>query len=120
MTLSLANVTIDCTDPRELAGFWTQALGWTVAFDFDGEFVMLSSPGTGSGNGTSLSLQRVTEPRSGKNRVHMDFAADDRVAEVRRLVGLGATELAGHKGPGLTWTVLADPEGNEFCVAQHD
>ncbi len=116
MTLSLENVTIDCTDPRVLAGFWTQALGWTVTVDFDGEYLVLSSADE---KGTSLSLQRVAEPRQGKNRVHVDLAADDRGAEVRRLVGLGATELAEHEVPGLTWTVLADPEGNEFCVSQH-
>jgi predicted enzyme related to lactoylglutathione lyase len=53
----------------------------------------------------------------GKNRVHVDFHADDREVEVRRLVGLGATVLDEQEVPGLRWTVLADPEGNEFCVA---
>jgi predicted enzyme related to lactoylglutathione lyase len=53
----------------------------------------------------------------GKNRVHLDFHADDREVEVARLVGLGATVHGEQQVPGLRWTVLADPEGNEFCVA---
>jgi predicted enzyme related to lactoylglutathione lyase len=58
----------------------------------------------------------VPEPRSGKNRVHVDWRTDDREAEVRRLVELGATAQGEHEVPGLRWTVLVDPEGNEFCV----
>ena len=58
----------------------------------------------------------VTEAR--KNRVHLDLAADDRSAEVGRLQLLGATVLAEHEVPGLAWTVLADPESKEFCVAE--
>jgi predicted enzyme related to lactoylglutathione lyase len=64
-----------------------------------------------------MGLQQVPQPRVGKNRVHVDFHADDREVEVRRLVGLGATVLDEQEVPGLRWTVLADPEGNEFCVA---
>jgi predicted enzyme related to lactoylglutathione lyase len=65
-----------------------------------------------------MGLQQVPEPRVGKNRVHVDFRADDREVEIRRLLGLGATVLDEQQEvPGLRWTVLADPEGNEFCVA---
>lgn len=111
MTLSIGMVTIDCSDPQELAQFWTAALGTTVAADY-GEFVFLAgTPGLG--------LQKVPEPRVGKNRVHLDLHAEDRAAEVVRLTGLGASVLAEHSVPGLRWTVLADPAGNEFCVADH-
>ncbi|WP_019875407.1 VOC family protein [Sporichthya polymorpha] len=113
MSLSTAGVTIDCPDPRALATFWTAALDYEIGQDYDGEFVSLQP----AGGGTYLGLQRVAEPRTGKNRVHLDFHCTDRAAEVERLVGLGATVLGEHEFPGFAWTVLADPAGNEFCVA---
>ncbi|WP_024876146.1 VOC family protein [Saccharomonospora piscinae] len=116
MTLVLENVTIDCADPRSLAEFWTAALDWRVTVDFEGEMLVLSAQDE---SGTSLSLQRVEEFKQGKNRVHVDLTADDRGAEVARLVGLGATVRSEHEIPGIAWTVLADPEGNEFCIATH-
>jgi len=105
-------VTIDCADPRKLAEFWTEALGYTVLHDLEW-FVVLSG-GEGKLN---LGLQKVPEPRTGKNRVHVDYHTEDRAAAVERLVKLGATVLGEEEVPGLTWTVLADPDGNEFCVA---
>ena len=113
MTINQVMITIDCADPRTLATFWTAALGTTVAQDHGGEFLVLAAPP----GGLHLGLQRVPEPRAGKNRVHVDFGADDRGAEVKRLVELGAKEVGEHSVPGLAWTVLADPEGNEFCVS---
>jgi predicted enzyme related to lactoylglutathione lyase len=106
-------VTIDCADPQRLAAFWTEAAGLRIEHDF-GEFVMLVPIG---GDGLALGLQQVPEPRVGKNRVHVDWHADDRVAEVERLVKLGATVRDEQSVPGLSWTVLVDPDGNEFCVA---
>lgn len=106
-------ITIDCADPRGLARFWTAALGTTVAQDYEGEFLILA-PAEG---GLPLALQRVPEPRAGKNRAHVDFGYEDREAEVKRLVELGAKEVGRHEVPGLAWTVLVDPEGNEFCVS---
>ena len=61
---------------------------------------------------------RVPEPKTAKNRMHVDLAAPDREAEVARLVELGATRVADIDEWGYQWTVLQDPEGNEFCVAQ--
>ena len=58
----------------------------------------------------------MPEDRSGKNRVHIDFGTQDREGEIERLLALGATRGEDHTVPGLTWTVLHDPEGNEFCV----
>ena len=116
MTLNLGGVTIDCTDPRALAEFWTAALGHVVAQDFEGEFVLLAKEGAEPGSGVYVALQRVPEKRAGKNRVHMDFHVPDRAAEVARLTGLGATEVGEHEVPGLSWTVMRDPEDNEFCV----
>lgn len=113
MVLKPGMVTIDCADPRTLATFWTEAADYRLAGEF-GDFLVLRPA---DGDGLALGLQKVPGPRVGKNRVHVDFRADDREAEVRRLVGLGATVLDEQEAPGLRWTVLADPEGNEFCVA---
>jgi predicted enzyme related to lactoylglutathione lyase len=113
MAITMGMITIDCADPRSLAEFWTAALGTTVAQDHAGEFLILA-PAEG---GLPLALQRVPEARAGKNRVHVDFGCGDREAEVTRLVGLGAKEVAEHEVPDLAWTVLTDPEGNEFCVS---
>jgi predicted enzyme related to lactoylglutathione lyase len=114
MTLTIGMVTIDTSDPHKLADFWTGALGTTVQHDW-GEFLVLHPAAEGA---VQLGLQRVDTVAPGKNRVHFDMHVDDRVAEVARLVDLGASEVAEHTVPGLTWTVLADPEGNQFCVGQ--
>ncbi|HET8680620.1 MAG TPA: VOC family protein [Micromonosporaceae bacterium] len=126
MALTVDLVTIDCADPRTLSGFWAKALGYTVEFDQDGSYVMLGPAGPGEagngeggaagGAGVRIGLQQVAEPKVGKNRVHLDLRATDRVAEVERLVGLGATAVDEHAVPHFAWTVLADPAGNLFCV----
>lgn len=61
-------------------------------------------------------LGTLPEARTGKNPIHLDLTTTDRVGEVRRIVALGAREHEEHTVPGLTWTVLSDPEGNKFCV----
>ena len=109
MAILMGGVTIDCATPQKLAAFWSAALDVTDIQDH-GEYVVIPM------DGGYLGLQRVPEGRAGKNRMHMDFRADDRAGEVARLVGLGATEVEEHAVPGLAWTVLRDPEGNEFCV----
>ncbi|WP_018685948.1 VOC family protein [Actinokineospora enzanensis] len=115
MSISIAGATIDCADPRTLAAFWTQALGYEIQADYEGEFIFLA-PTDPNGPSTFVGLQRVPEPKLGKNRVHLDFHTEDRPAEVARLVALGATAHGEHSVPGMTWTVLTDPENNEFCV----
>lgn len=115
-TIEMGGVTIDCANPRKLAEFWTEALGTTVGDDYGGEYVFLNPT---SENAPYVGLQRVPEERAGKNRVHIDFRTDDRAGEVERLVKLGATFVAEHSVPGLAWSVLQDPEGNEFCVGSY-
>jgi predicted enzyme related to lactoylglutathione lyase len=115
MTLQIGMVTIDCQNPQRLAEFWTRALNTTVAMDV-GPFLMLTPNADG---GPAVGLQQVPEPRAGKNRVHLDLGTTERAAEVDRLVELGATVRGEHDVPGLSWTILADPEGNEFCVGSH-
>jgi catechol 2,3-dioxygenase-like lactoylglutathione lyase family enzyme len=118
MALTVTMVTIDCVDPRALAGFWEKALDLRVVLDFGGGYLVLQGDGP-----VRLGLQKVDEPTVGKNRLHLDLSAADRTAEVDRLEGLGATALDEHRVPGYAWTVLADPAGNLFCVgadeAQH-
>jgi predicted enzyme related to lactoylglutathione lyase len=110
----MGGITIDSADPRALAEFWTKALDLEVVFDADGWFLQLQS--RAHPQQPYLGLQKVPEDRAGKNRVHIDFSTEDREGEVARLESLGAVAGETHEIPGLTWTVLHDPEGNEFCV----
>ncbi|GAB3218351.1 VOC family protein [Mycolicibacterium hippocampi] len=113
MALGIEMITIDCVDPDGLAGWWAQAAGGDVNAVAPGEFVMVTSEGR-----PALGFQRVPDPTPGKNKVHLDFHSADKEAEVARLVGLGARETGRHSfGPEFDWVVLADPEGNAFCVA---
>jgi catechol 2,3-dioxygenase-like lactoylglutathione lyase family enzyme len=112
MSLRIDTVTIDCRDAKVVAEFWAAALGRSLREDASSEFASL--PGDEKGPG--LAFIAVPEDRAGKNRVHVDLGAEDRATEVERLVSIGATELASHEEAGFRWTVLADVEGNEFCV----
>jgi hypothetical protein len=118
MNLDMGGIVIDCAEPRALAEFWTRALDLDVAFDAEGSFLALRS--RTDPNRPYLGLQKVPEEKAGKNRVHLDRATSDRAAEVARLVSLGATEGETYQVSGLSWTVLSDPAGNEFCVGTHN
>jgi predicted enzyme related to lactoylglutathione lyase len=105
---------LDCADPDELAAFWSAAIGYTI-LGGAGSYVLLVDA---DGKQPKLLLQRVDEPKAGKNRMHFDIetpAVDD---EVARLEGLGARRIVGEaiEEHGNRWVVMADPEGNEFCV----
>jgi hypothetical protein len=111
----VAAIVMDCAGPAALSRFWTGASGWEVACSRDSN-VGLRSPG---GAGPFLEVLRVPDRRSVKNRIHPDVApylGDDPAAEVARLRRNGATPAGVGQGENVTWTVLADPEGNEFCV----
>jgi predicted enzyme related to lactoylglutathione lyase len=114
MALTARMVTFDCIDAVGLATFWSDAAGYEIKWRHEDVFLMLGPP---AGDGVGIGLQRVAEARAGKNRVHVDWRADDRAAEVARLTQLGASVVAEHGSPAFAWTVLADPEGNEFCVS---
>jgi predicted enzyme related to lactoylglutathione lyase len=111
MSLVWEQVIIDAHDPVELGRWWQRALGWIVANDDPDEFEIRA----GEDQLPGLLFADVPEAKSVKNRLHLDFRPDDRDAEVRRLVDLGATHVDIGQGE-QTWVVLADPEGNEFCV----
>ena len=119
MSIALENVVFDCTDAAALATFWADVLSSEVDADGNQFFATVNR----SAGGPTLMFVQVPEPRSGKNRLHLDLGAPEggRAAEVARLVGLGATVLGerGGDAEGLVWTTLTDPEGNEFCVAEH-
>lgn len=115
MTLTLGMVTIDTTDAESLARWWAEQTGAAVSQANDGWFVVLE----GGGLPVTLGFQKVEDPTPGKNRIHLDLGADDLDAEVERLVAAGAG-LVGRRGDeGFRWVTLADPQGNEFDVAQH-
>lgn len=118
-TIAFGGVTIDSNDPAQLAEFWKSALGYDILAD-SGDYVMIAPPGVGFGEGRYLAFQLVPELKTTKNRVHVDFQTTDRAAEVARLTALGAEVLDEHSLPGFAWTVLRDPQGNEFCVVAAD
>lgn len=119
---ALKDIVIDCADPPMLARFWAEVLDGYDVLPYDDEEVarlaaMGRTPQTDptvavAGPGPGLFLQEVPEPKAGKNRLHLDVQAPDRASEVERLLGLGASVHAVH----TEWTVMCDPEGNEFCV----
>lgn len=110
-------VVLDCADLDRSGAFWCGALGYTAELDPAGRYRSLRPPG---GNGVEVLLQRVPEPKSAKNRMHLDLRVPDLESEVARLVGLGARRVTDDpvEEDGWTWHVLADPDGNEFCVLQ--
>ncbi len=108
---------LDSVDPRTLADFWEPALGWRRTYDTDDEVVLEPPAGSAEdGVAPDLLIGRVPEGKAGKNRIHLDLRPDDRAAEVARLIALGATHADVGQSGQESWVVLADPEGNEFCV----
>jgi hypothetical protein len=111
MTLRLASVTFDCENPAVLARFWAAALGYVLNGEPTQEVATVEDP---RGRDTEMVFVRVPESKTVKNRVHVDLGTNDMETEVQRLVGLGA-----ERGERIKeWTVMRDPEGNEFCVIQ--
>jgi len=130
MTIRIRSITFDCADPYLLVGFWSQLTGYREDpgnrnFPDDPEGLLVAPDGS-----ANLLFIKVPEGKGGKNRVHLDLAppaappdapvevtADARDAEVERALGLGASIIEDHRRPDRTgWVVLADPEGNEFCI----
>ena len=119
MTARPRHITFDCADPYALAGFWAQVTGYQEDPENgnqpDDPEAFLAAPDGQPG----LLFIPVPEPKTVKNRVHLDLVPTDRTRdeEVERLLGIGATLAADHRRPdGQGWVVLADPEGNELCI----
>jgi catechol 2,3-dioxygenase-like lactoylglutathione lyase family enzyme len=126
-------IVVDCADPAMVGQFWAAALGYREADvpegyaswdQFDAEHGV--EPNTGwdcydpEGQKPRIFFQRVPEPKTVKNRLHLDLKVADVDAEVERLEALGATVLRPVEQNGDRWIVMLDPEGNEFCVAPAD
>jgi predicted enzyme related to lactoylglutathione lyase len=114
MTSRIAVLAVDAVDPEPVARFWCQVLGWQVVERDDDGVSIAPADGTWP----TIDVLRVPEPKTVKNRLHLDLRADGSTAEqeVDRLVGLGARRVDVGQGPDVSWVVLADPEGNEFCL----
>ncbi|MBD8870469.1 VOC family protein [Nocardioides donggukensis] len=125
MTSYIAHTSVDCVDAYRLAEWWRQVLGYVDPPDDPNDpehsECLIQSP---DGERQLLFIE-VPDEKLTKNRLHFDLrpSAGTRDEEVERLLSLGATELADHRdhyGPGVGWVVLADPEGNEFCVLRSE
>jgi catechol 2,3-dioxygenase-like lactoylglutathione lyase family enzyme len=117
VTIRIQCICIETTDPARLASFWESALGWRRTHERDDEVVVEPPAGTPEdGVVPDLLFQRVHDEKVGKNRLHFDLRPRDQVAEVARLEMLGAHRVDVGQGPDVSWVVLADPDGNEFCV----
>ncbi len=116
MPVRLHHIVIDARDLPMLARFWTQALGWQILSEREHEIVI----GTEDTAPVGICFMPVTDPKTVKNRVHLDIttSAADRDAEIERLLALGARRVDIGQTGNESWTVLADPEGNEFCVVR--
>lgn len=128
MALRWYSVVIDTPDPAALAAWWAEAIDWQIVFEAEDEVALIPGYVTSEEDVRAMPWERippglvfvkVDEPKTSKNRLHIDLAphtSQDRDAEIARLESLGATRVDVGQGGDVTWTVLADPEGNEFCV----
>jgi predicted enzyme related to lactoylglutathione lyase len=111
VNLDWEQLVVDSHDPAGLGRWWADALGWVVVNDSADEFEIRPAPDRTPG----LLFVQVSDAKTGKNRLHLDFRPDDQDAAVRRFVDAGAKPVDIGQG-SVSWVVLSDPEGNEFCV----
>ncbi|CAL9534032.1 hypothetical protein SUDANB145_04083 [Streptomyces sp. enrichment culture] len=123
MTSRFTELTVDCRDPERLAAFWCEVLGFEVIDRSEGKveigsWVPAVEDVRARQMPPTLLFIRVPEGKTVKNRLHLDVSPIDGSTEdeVARLLGLGATRADVGQGPDRSWVVMADPEGNEFCV----
>src|SRR5947207_2766414 len=112
MAVRFYQLVIDARDPRSIARFWAAVLDQQVLYESDDEVIV----GSDENRYPGLCFVPVPEHKTVKNRLHIDLDPDDRDAEVERIMKLGASRADIGQPPDATWVVLADPEGNEFCV----
>jgi hypothetical protein len=111
MALEWEQVVVHSLEPAVLGQWWAEALGWVVVYDSADEFEIRPQPDLMPG----LDFVRISERKQAKSRLHLDLRPDNQAAEVARLVAHGARRVDIGQGD-QPWVVLADPEGNEFCV----
>jgi predicted enzyme related to lactoylglutathione lyase len=114
MSSRVAVIAIDAIQPRVVADFWCEVLGWQITEEDDTGFSIAPF----DGSWPTIDVIRVPEGKTVKNRLHLDLRADgtSTADELARLLALGATRTDVGQGPDVTWVVLSDPEGNEFCL----
>jgi predicted enzyme related to lactoylglutathione lyase len=112
MGVRFYTVVVDSHEPKQLAEWWAQVLDWKIVFESADEVVV----GKDDDTYPALIFLPVPEDKTVKNRLHIDLAPDDQDIEVRRIEALGAKRIDIGQAPDTAWVVLADPEGNEFCV----
>ncbi|MFG2921300.1 VOC family protein [Streptomyces sp. NPDC048305] len=112
MALRFHQIVVDAHDPSFLARFWCAVLDWKVLYEDEDEIVIGADETARPG----ICFLPVPEGKSAKNRLHIDLAPDDQAVEIERVLALGAGRVDVGQGTDVTWVVLADPEGNEFCV----
>ena len=115
-TLKMAAIVINARNLERVVDFWTSLLEVSERHRVPGFVWLKRQPGAS----ISLAVQQVDDPTEGRNRLHIDFGSSDAAVTARRIVELGGEELEQHEIQGFRWTVFADPEGNEFCIAQAD
>ena len=121
MASSIKHITFDCDNAQAEAAFWSAALGLDVVGEPSEHFAVIDGPARPQGH-PLLMFAKVPEGKRAKNRVHLDLETADGVEnEIERLTALGATRLEDKDEWNFQWTIMADPEGNEFCIAPpHD
>ena len=120
MSLQLKALSFDANDPVRLAGFWANALGWEIHDENSGKVELAPTDGT---RFSIAFLPATLEKKQGKNRLHLDLTTtsnDDKTESVERLLALGARHIDIGQRPDEPHVVLADPEGNEFCIIEPD
>ncbi|MEP6660380.1 MAG: VOC family protein [Acidimicrobiales bacterium] len=117
MALRWQCICVDSTEPASLAAWWAELLGWRITSEEDDE-VALEPPEGSPADGVSpdILFLRVPEAKSVKDRIHIDLRPDNQAAEVVRAEAMGARRVDVGQGTDKSWVVLADPEGNEFCM----
>jgi predicted enzyme related to lactoylglutathione lyase len=113
MTATMLALSVDCADARRLAEFWAAVLGRTVNDGASADFASVAADDQAK-SGPFLMFHKVPEPKTIKNRVHLDLISTEYSSETERLLGLGATRVRDVVSGDSRWTTLADPEGNEF------
>ncbi|MCP3989668.1 MAG: VOC family protein [Actinomycetia bacterium] len=121
MTTHVAAVTLDCANALTVAEFWSAVLGRPIVSGEPAASPFFARIAASDGDHPSPMMMfiQVPESKTVKNRMHLDLGTDNREAEIERLVGLGATRIHDKEEWGVQWTTLSDPEGNEFCIAEH-
>jgi predicted enzyme related to lactoylglutathione lyase len=115
--IRIQGVVVDAADCERLARFWSEALGWRITYQSPDEWEIEPPEGSAeSGVAPGILFLKVPDSKTVKNRLHFDLRPLDQDAQVNRLIGLGASRVNLGQPDNVTWVVMADPEGNEFCV----